>query len=40
MRGTLDPRFRLLHGSYRPPKLRPGARTTCLLRDCDVVITG
>jgi hypothetical protein len=40
MRGTLDPRFRLLHGPYEAPPLRRGARTTCLLRDCDVVITG
>jgi hypothetical protein len=32
-------RVRLLHGPYRTPKLRPGDRTTCLLRDCEVVVT-
>lgn len=30
----------LLHGPYRPPRLRTGDRATCLLRDGDVVITG
>src|SRR5262249_30547714 len=40
MRGTLDPRFRLLHGPYQAPPLRRGDRATCLLRDGDVVITG
>ena len=33
-------RVRLLHGPYTPPRLRRGDRTTCLLRDCAVVITG
>jgi hypothetical protein len=32
-------RFKLLHGPYRPPALRRGDRTVCVLRDCDVVIT-
>jgi hypothetical protein len=34
-----DDRHLLLYGPYRPPRLRKGHRTTCLLRDCDVVIT-
>jgi hypothetical protein len=29
----------LLHGTYTPPALRPGDRTTCLYRDAEVVIT-
>jgi hypothetical protein len=33
-------RVRLLFGPYRPPALRRGDRASCLLRDCDVVITG
>jgi hypothetical protein len=33
-------KVRLLHGPYEPPPLRQGARTTCLYRDADVVITG
>jgi hypothetical protein len=35
-----DPdRVKLLHGPYAPPPLARGDRATCLLRDCDVVIT-
>ena len=30
----------LLYGPYAAPLLRIGERTTCLCRDCDVVITG
>jgi hypothetical protein len=42
--GRVDPvavpdRVELLHGPYRPPGLKKGDRTTCLLRDCVVVIT-
>jgi hypothetical protein len=33
-------RLKLLFGPYRPPALRRGDRASCLLRDCDVVITG
>ena len=33
-------RIKLLFGPYRPPALRRGDRASCLLRDCDVVITG
>jgi hypothetical protein len=33
-------RCRLLFGPYRPPRLRPRDRATCLARDCDVVVTG
>ena len=33
-------RVRLLHGPYRAPALRTGDRATCLVRDCDVVVTG
>jgi hypothetical protein len=29
----------LLHGSYDPPALRRGDRTTCLFRGAEVVIT-
>jgi hypothetical protein len=32
-------RVRLLHGPYTMPRLRVGDRTTCLLRDCEVVVT-
>jgi hypothetical protein len=32
-------RVKLLHGPYRPPRLRVGDRTTCLFKDCDVVVT-
>jgi hypothetical protein len=35
-----DDRVRLLHGPYRPPRLRRGDRATCLYKDCDVVVTG
>jgi hypothetical protein len=35
-----DDRVRLLHGPYRPPRLRRGDRATCLFRDCDVIVTG
>ena len=38
MRRT-DDRTRLLHGPYHPPRLHVGERTTCLYRDCDVVVT-
>jgi hypothetical protein len=34
-RGRID----LLFGPYKAPRLRPGDRATCLLRDCAVVIT-
>jgi hypothetical protein len=37
---TRSDRTRLLHGPYRPPRLRAGDRASCLLRDCTVVITG
>jgi hypothetical protein len=33
-------RVRLLFGPYQAPMLRRGDRTTCLYRDCAVVITG
>jgi hypothetical protein len=33
-------RVKVLHGPYRPPRLRKGDRAICLLRDCDVVVTG
>jgi hypothetical protein len=33
-------RTRLLFGPYRPPRLRKGARASCLYRDCDVIVTG
>jgi hypothetical protein len=33
-------RVKLLHGPYTPPPLKRGDRATCLLRDCDVIITG
>jgi hypothetical protein len=39
-RGAGDDRVKLLHGPYRAPALHIGDRATCLLRDCDVVITG
>jgi hypothetical protein len=39
-RGGADDRVRLLHGPYRPPRLRRGDRATCLFKDCDVVVTG
>jgi hypothetical protein len=32
-------RCRLLHGPYRPPRLRKGGRAFCLYRDADVVVT-
>jgi hypothetical protein len=32
-------RVKLLFGPYQAPPLRRGDRATCLLRDCDVVIT-
>jgi hypothetical protein len=32
-------RTKLLFGPYKAPPLRRGDRATCLLRDCDVVIT-
>ena len=31
-------RLRLLHGPYQAPGLRVGDRTTCLYRDCDVIV--
>jgi hypothetical protein len=34
-----EDRHLLLHGPYRPPPLRKGDKTTCLYRDCDVVVT-
>jgi hypothetical protein len=36
-RGT-DDHVTLLLGPYRAPRLRPGDRATCLLRDCTVII--
>ena len=33
-------RIRLLFGPYKAPALRRGDRAVCLVRDCDVVITG
>ena len=33
-------RLKLLHGPYRAPHVKRGDRTTCLYRDCDVVVTG
>jgi len=38
-RHAADDRVKLLHGPYRAPRLRVGDRATCLLRDCDVVVT-
>jgi hypothetical protein len=35
----MDDRVQLLFGPYRPTRLRPGDRATCLLRDCTAVIT-
>jgi len=35
-----EERTRLLLGPYNPPPLKKGERAYCLLRDCDVVITG
>ena len=35
----MDDRVQLLFGPYRPPRLRVGDRATCLLRDCEVIIT-
>jgi hypothetical protein len=35
-----DNRVRLLHGPYRPPRLRKGDRASCLSKDCDVAVTG
>jgi hypothetical protein len=32
-------RYRIFHGPYHAPALRKGDRTTCLLRDCGVVVT-
>ena len=29
----------LLHGPYQAPRLQVGARTHCLLRDCEVTVT-
>jgi hypothetical protein len=40
MARTVDERVRLLHGSYKAPRLRRGDRAFCLFRDCDVVVTG
>jgi hypothetical protein len=37
---TDSDRTRLLHGPYTPPRLKLGKRTSCLLRDCDVLVTG
>jgi hypothetical protein len=31
---------RLLHGPYKPPRLRRGDRATCLFRDAEVIVTG
>jgi hypothetical protein len=31
---------KLLHGPYKAPRLRRGARAFCLFKDCDVVVTG
>ena len=37
----IDPeKVKLLHGPYRTPRLRRGARATCLYRDKDVIVTG
>jgi hypothetical protein len=33
-------RTRLLFGPYQSPALKRGDRTTCLFKDCDVVVTG
>lgn len=33
-------RVKLVFGPYRPQRLRRGDRLFCLLRDCDVIITG
>jgi hypothetical protein len=38
-RRTIDDRVKLLHGPYRAPRLRVGARAMCLYRDCLVVVT-
>jgi hypothetical protein len=36
-----DPdRIRLLFGPYRQPRLKRGDRAACLLRDCEVIVTG
>ena len=32
-------RHTLLFGPYRPPSLRVGDRASCLVRDCDVIVT-
>ena len=33
-------RVRLLFGPYKAPSLRRGDRSSCLFRDCQVVVTG
>jgi hypothetical protein len=33
-------KVKLLHGPYVAPPLKRGDKATCLLRDCDVIITG
>jgi hypothetical protein len=35
-----DESLALAHGPYRAPALKRGDRAFCLLRDCDVVVTG
>src|SRR5262249_55224824 len=40
MARAADGRVKLLHGPYRPPRLRRGDRASCLYKDCDVVVTG
>ena len=39
MTRRVDDRLRHLHGPYQLPVLRVGDRTTCLHRDCDVIVT-
>jgi hypothetical protein len=40
MRGTLDPRFRLLHGPYRTPRCCVGGRLYCERLRCQVPVGG
>ena len=39
LKPIVEPRFKLRHGPYVAPPLRRGDRATCLVRDCDVIIT-
>ena len=34
-----DPRHKLLFGPYRPPSLRVSDVSTCLVRNCDVIVS-